>query len=59
MKPPLRLMAVYQKSFFVTVLKQNMLTKTLIFRKAPHLNANHTALNDEQMHFTLSNELQA
>lgn len=59
MKAPLRLMAAHQKAFLGKVLKHNMLTKALIAGRAPHLNANHTALNEEQMHYTLSNELQA
>lgn len=41
------------------ILKHNMLTKALIAERAAHLNANHGALNEEQMHYTLSNELQA
>lgn len=36
-----------------------MLTKALIAGKASHLNANHSTPNEEQMHYTLSNELQA
>lgn len=59
MKLPLRLMAVHQKAFILKVLKHNVLTKALIAGRVPHLNANHTIPNEEQMHYTLSNELQA
>lgn len=50
--------AVHQKAFTVKFLKHNVL-KAPVAGRAPHLNANHTTLNEEQMHYTLSNELQA
>ena len=59
MKLPPRAVTAYQKAFILKVLQHNVLTKALIAGRAPHLNANHTALNEEQMHYTLSNELQA